>query len=1132
MEERKTGLFQADRRYKAFISYRHLPLDKEVAEKLQKSIEHYTVPAEFREKAGGKKLGLVFRDEDELPLSSDLSNSITYALDHSEFLIVVCTPDLPKSRWCEQEIRHFLETHDRDHVLAVLADGTPEESFSPLLLHTFDVNGNILTDIEPLAANLAGRDHTINRKAFQKEMTRIRAALLGEPFDALWQREKRSRLIRLATVMTAVMVSLTVFLAVALNQNRLIRQKNVEISEQKDQIQSNLNEITEKNEQIREQNEEITKKNSALERQLSSMLVDAGNTLLGEFDVRGALQNALEAVESNDPAIYDHRAERLLMNALGAYYINSMRGELIYEQTTDIVDLRSDQSGERAYLADLIGNISCVDQESGKLLWKAPSVIDAEYEGEFPVRLFLSEENGLLICKNYGNIAALSLSDGTPVWNYVYRNGNTFFAVSDDAATVAVFDRDTWREGFDPAKELASVKDLNTQTELIFLNTSDGSEKGRRKLTEDSGFSVNYGAGSFYGASFSETGRLFACAFAYQNEDDPSAGHYEYFLINTDNMEQIRREATDYSLSAVDLFYGIAIDESTGSMLAAQYNSSYGGITVTVFHGDGTVTGDLYEQTVGSVQKDLSEVRRQPMLLSRHHAVICSADSVYILDRSDGTLAKSFRLDSDILDAGWLDRNEEAFTLITAGGTVALYDLAHGSGSWLDSYTQYTLAQSDNSEARCVHGGFFTTQKSAGFAVVPNGGYLTVPGDNPGRLIRVRSLSDPHALRTDLPKDINTSRIYLCSSPSGNRVFCLTGGSGEWVLRAYEATDGKLVAENRFPYDSTFSNVQQIEALDEERVLGQCVIFPLEGEAKPIIALKDYYTSFYNAKMVRSCRLYTGQLMTVVDLTGFYKIHTPYDYVALDGNTVSSINDLENRMIFQDRSVFEIGPNGFELGYGVYRQFDEAQNLITSEEPAFVLFDALGEERIVIPDASPGAGGKKVSLGTKEKIFVCGDEQGCLWLYDIPTGQARLVSDAFSRGEIMDVAMVPGDRQVAVFSRTGRLEILDLEDGKPLCALTFSSLLTGITDYSCECELDEKTGRLYLFVTSRPGERGYLSRVDTGSWTTDFSFGSSRYYPWSRADDRVYTYSGGLFSFPAYHLEDLISWAKEAGPES
>ena len=208
-----------ERSYIAFISYRHKPLDKKAAELIQKRVENYVVPKEYRDRVGGKKLGKVFRDEDELPASSSLSNSITYALDRSKYLLVVCTPELPKSKYCEAEIRYFLETHDRDHVLAILVDGEPDEAFSPLLLHTFDEEGNITGDTEPLAANISSPDHTINRKAVRKEIVRVYAALLGCPFDSLWQRERRARTTRTITAMGVCIAILLAFIGMVLNKN-------------------------------------------------------------------------------------------------------------------------------------------------------------------------------------------------------------------------------------------------------------------------------------------------------------------------------------------------------------------------------------------------------------------------------------------------------------------------------------------------------------------------------------------------------------------------------------------------------------------------------------------------------------------------------------------------------------------------------------------------------------------------------------------------------------------------------------------------------------------------------------------------------------------------------------------------
>ncbi len=221
-----------ERSYIAFISYRHKALDAKVARMIERRIESYRVPRELRERTGGSRLGYVFRDEDELPLSSSLSDSILDALDRSRFLIVICTPDLPLSKWCEQEIRYFLQTHDRDHLLAVLADGSGEQSFSPLMLHSFDENGRIVADLEPLAANICGENHSISRKKYRKESLRLLACLIGCPFDTLYQREKRARAFRMMGIMVLVFGILSAFGGYAALKASQIAEHERQIAEQ------------------------------------------------------------------------------------------------------------------------------------------------------------------------------------------------------------------------------------------------------------------------------------------------------------------------------------------------------------------------------------------------------------------------------------------------------------------------------------------------------------------------------------------------------------------------------------------------------------------------------------------------------------------------------------------------------------------------------------------------------------------------------------------------------------------------------------------------------------------------------------------------------------------------------------
>ena len=119
--------------YCAFISYRHRSPDCEIAGRLHTLIETYRIPHALRNEKKNRHPGRVFRDQEELPSSADLGKDIENALDQSEWLICICSPSYPESRWCMREIDYFLQKHDRSRVLAVLASGEPAESFPDLL---------------------------------------------------------------------------------------------------------------------------------------------------------------------------------------------------------------------------------------------------------------------------------------------------------------------------------------------------------------------------------------------------------------------------------------------------------------------------------------------------------------------------------------------------------------------------------------------------------------------------------------------------------------------------------------------------------------------------------------------------------------------------------------------------------------------------------------------------------------------------------------------------------------------------------------------------------------------------------------------------------------------------------------
>lgn len=193
-------------KYDAFISYRHAPLDMEIAKKLHKTLETFHIPASVRKKTGKKKINRVFRDQEELPIGSDLNDNISAALKESGYLIVICSPETPGSYWVLKEIESFIELHDREHVLAILIDGEPGESFpAPLLT---DENGN---PVEPLAADIRGKTAKERDKKFKTEFLRLAAPLIGCTYDDLKQRHKERIIKRNIAIGASVLGAVAAF---------------------------------------------------------------------------------------------------------------------------------------------------------------------------------------------------------------------------------------------------------------------------------------------------------------------------------------------------------------------------------------------------------------------------------------------------------------------------------------------------------------------------------------------------------------------------------------------------------------------------------------------------------------------------------------------------------------------------------------------------------------------------------------------------------------------------------------------------------------------------------------------------------------------------------------------------------
>lgn len=218
-----------EREYIAFISYRHTPVDREAAVTLQRLIERYRIPKALR-RDGEPHLGTIFRDTDELNVSPDLSQSLCTAMDHSEYMIAICSPQYKESAWCREEISYFLKHHDIDHVLPVLVSGEPADAFPEELWRRSVVEGEE-TVSEPLAANVAGKTVKEMRQNIKREYLRLVAGILGCHYDDLVQRQRRYERRRGAVAIGAVFAVLLAFIGMLLVKNAQINARYQETRE-------------------------------------------------------------------------------------------------------------------------------------------------------------------------------------------------------------------------------------------------------------------------------------------------------------------------------------------------------------------------------------------------------------------------------------------------------------------------------------------------------------------------------------------------------------------------------------------------------------------------------------------------------------------------------------------------------------------------------------------------------------------------------------------------------------------------------------------------------------------------------------------------------------------------------------
>lgn len=657
--------------YKAFISYRHAELDTKVAVEIQNRIERYIIPGSIRRELGIKSIGRVFRDKDELPSTSDLNDNIKNAIINSEYLICICSPRYIESIWCQKEIEFFLESHDKHHVLTVLAEGDPYEVVPEILcketVTVKDENGNdvtIETKLEPLSCDYRGDRH----RARTEEFPRLAAVLIGCRYADLRQkmRKRRMRIAAAAGAFAAALAGYFIWSYINIQNNyrrSLINQSQYLASSARAALDANDN------------------------------MLAAQLSLAALPDQERDRPVVPEAVYTLSRAIGAYQTTQV-MNLRGvASYTPQTGGLSFYAVTKDAHYMAMVSTAGDVEICDLAKNTAPFTLSSYKLFGSAASKVTDCGADRF-----------VLYDNSKDDIAMIRFADGEVLWHQQFKgSGKRVIALGKDGAFLL----------------------LLTTKEVIILNSENGEVVSRCTIQDASsgGASRAYKTiGSYYigqfGISVNEENKSCAilCSIDSDSFIDPVSGVLTYYYesgktvwtpfgLENYQFEGVSQDAegnillsyaekeTDYALNS---YYQMAYDSGT-----AHFDSGRAKL-VMVKEG----TGEILWQNIVEYQglRDSScscfEIRTMPGSgenPARKLVLAAVSNKVVLFDAADGTKIKDITLSDRVVSVDEQASYEPYARVNGASGTQYYFD------SYSDIYDGMTYMEGEVDNVSFIH---------------------------------------------------------------------------------------------------------------------------------------------------------------------------------------------------------------------------------------------------------------------------------------------------------------------------------------------------------------------------------------------------------------------------------------------
>jgi tetratricopeptide (TPR) repeat protein len=412
-------------RYRAFLSYSHR--DTSWGKWLHAALEGYRIDKDVvgRQTPVGvvpKTLRPIFRDREDFSAGHSLNDQTLAALEGSQFVVVICSPNAARSQYVNEEIRRFKAFGRGDYVIPIIVDGEPgdpeRECFPPALRFKIGPDG-ALTDEheEPIAAD--ARPQGDGKDGAKLKLV---AGLLGVGLDEIVRREERARRQRLRNwvgalaLLTLTFAGLAVYAEVerrhaveALNaatqtSNSLIYDLAARFRTQMGVPAALVKDILGRAQKLQQQLTASGQTSPDLQHSEASALSEAALTLLdigdssGAFDAVDRSRQILEGLLAKDPRDSGLQLDlSVVYQRIGDTYGRSGKRDdalAAYEKarTMDEALVKADQTNEKGQ-----DNLAVSDIKIGDLLGSEGKLDDAlaAYQKAVAIREALVQRSNL-----------------------------------------------------------------------------------------------------------------------------------------------------------------------------------------------------------------------------------------------------------------------------------------------------------------------------------------------------------------------------------------------------------------------------------------------------------------------------------------------------------------------------------------------------------------------------------------------------------------------------------------------------------------------------------------------------------------------------------------------------------------